>query len=134
MSDRIQALAFNELSAALTLFVEEHVLLSVRERIARRLVAVVGQEVRREIGESLRRAAAGRREYAERIPEHKPGETSPNPSLAAMKETLFAEASCYESAALIVEDPHHVMGAVPSWRWTDEEVASLYPPKEATDG
>lgn len=105
----------------------------IADRIAR-IVEEREQGLRKQIVESLRRAAAGRREYAERVPEHKAGETSPNPSLSAMQETLLAEAACYESAALIAQDPHHVMAAVPSWRWTDEEVASLYPPKEAADG
>jgi hypothetical protein len=91
-------------------------------------------EARSQIAASLKRAAAGRREYAEGVPERKAGATASDASLAEMRETLLSEAACYESVAQIVEDPRYVMGAVPSWRWTDDEVASLYPSKESTDG
>lgn len=133
MADRIEALAFNELTSALS-DVDRFVALSERQEITRRIVTVVGQEVRREIAESLRRAAAGRREYAERTPEPSPELAAKDKALAEIKGTLLTEADCYEACAYIIEDPRNVMSAIPSWRWTDDEVASLYPPKEATDG
>lgn len=128
MPDRLHALAFNELSAALSMY-SRFVLLSEREEITRRVVGVA----RAEIAANLRRAAAGRREYAEGLPERKAGATAPDASLAEMRETLLSEATSYETAALIVEDPSHLMGAVPSWRWTDEETASIYPRGESAD-
>jgi hypothetical protein len=101
----------------------------IADRVAR-AVEKREQEIRDQTVANLRRAAAGRREYAEGLPERKAGATVPDASLAEMRETLLSEAACYETAALIVEDPSHLMGAVPSWRWTDEEAASIHPPKE----
>lgn len=120
MPDRLHALVFNELSAALSMY-SRFVLLSEREEITRRIVGVAQTEV----AANLRRAAAGRREYAEGLPERKAGATAPDASLAEMRETLLTEAACYESAALIMEDPRRVMDVIPSWRWTDDEAASI---------
>lgn len=102
----------------------------IADRVAR-VVEQREQELRKQIVERLRRAAAGRREYAHGTPERKAGDDAPNPALARMRETLLTEAACFETAAQVVEDPRHLVGLVPSWRWTDEEAASL---KEAADG
>jgi hypothetical protein len=68
------------------------------------------------ISASLRRAAEGRREYAKAHPAHD-----------EIHKILIASATGYESAARIIDDPRNVMDVVPSWRWTDDELASLYP-------
>jgi hypothetical protein len=120
MPDRLHALAFNELSRALS-DAGRFVALSERDEITRRVVDVV----RGEIAADLKRAAAGRREYAAGIPERKHDGDDKGGHLTAMRQELLSEADHYESAALLVEDPRHLMGAVPSWRWTDVEVASL---------
>lgn len=92
------------------------------------------QAIRAEIAASLRRAAAGRREYAEGVPERKAGATAADANLAEMRDTLLREADRFDSCALLVEHPEHVMGLIPSWRWTNDELASLDPAKETTDG
>lgn len=81
------------------------------------------KHVRKTIADSLRRAAAGRLEYASRGPQDDEVYT-----------LLTRSAAYYESTADIVEDPRNVMDVIPSWRWTDEETASLYPPKETDRG
>ena len=52
MADRLHALAFNELSAALSMF-SRFVSLSEREEITRQLVAVVRGETSREVAERV---------------------------------------------------------------------------------
>lgn len=85
-----------------------------REALQALIDASIERIIRKKIVESLRRTAAGRREYAANAPDH-------------IREELEHEALGYEASAYIVEDPRHVMGAVPSWRWTDEETASICP-------
>ncbi len=70
---------------------------------------------------SLSAAAAGRREYAEAIPED---ET--NPSLAESRMLLLFEAGVLERAAAVVDgDRRPLYGWLPSWRWTDEMVERM---------
>ena len=62
-----------------------------------------------EIVALLERCAAGRREYAKGSPPE-------------MEEHLLHEASVFDQAARIAAgDIHSLCGALPSWRWTDEE-------------
>jgi hypothetical protein len=78
------------------------------------LAEVIAQSLRGEIVESLRRAASGRREYAA------------GGGQEEATALLLRCAECYESAARIIEDPRHLMSVIPSWRWTEEESASLH--------
>lgn len=94
------------------------------------ILPVAGEMIHADIAELFRRAAAGRREYAKRMPVRKAGMSVPDAHLAEAREMLLIEAACYESAALIVEDPRRVMDVIPSWRWTDDEAASIRMPEE----
>lgn len=85
-----------------------------REALQALIDASTERIIREKIAESLRRAAAGRREYAVNAPDH-------------IREELEREAVSYESCAHIVDDPRNVMDVIPSWRWTVEEAASIYP-------
>jgi hypothetical protein len=76
--------------------------------------------IRARIAASLRRAAEGRREYAAMFSgvvadEHR----------ADFDAASIRAASCYESAAAIIEDPANLLDVIPSWRWTDEETRSV---------
>jgi len=62
----------------------------------------------------LRHAAEGRREYADRAV---PGSQS--------HTLLLASAEGYEGAAQLIENPERLLDLIPSWRWTDEEHASI---------
>jgi acyl-CoA reductase-like NAD-dependent aldehyde dehydrogenase len=62
----------------------------------------------------LRRAAAGRREYA--------GHEDDGSEARAI---LLKSAEHYESAAWLLEDPRNMLDVMPSWMWTDEEHALL---------
>lgn len=59
------------------------------------------------IAADLRRAAEGRREYAERDADDAP--------------FLLMEAGAYHTAAAITMDRSHLLDVLPSWRWTGEE-------------
>jgi len=93
-----------------------------REQVQRLLEAaapVLERDIRDLIAASLRRAAEGRREYAASAAGHD-----------EIAEPLEMSARYYESAARIIEDPRHIMAVIPSWRWTEEESASLRNPPE----
>lgn len=79
---------------------------------------VIERDIRSRIAASLRRAAAGRREYAE-------GCDSDNPHLAEAHLRLRIAADCHESSAAIIEDPRHLLSVIPSWRWTPGEHDSI---------
>lgn len=72
--------------------------------------------IRAEVAADLRRAAAGRREYARTASKD-----------ADERDRVELAADAYESAAGIAEDPMRLLGLIPSWRWTAEETASVVP-------
>lgn len=77
----------------------------------------IEQDIRTRIAASLRRAAEGRREYAAGLGE--------DGTEGKTKATLLAAADAHDSSAHIAVDPRGIMSVIPSWRWTDEEHASL---------
>lgn len=89
---------------------------SLARHLLSKLLPEHERQVRVTIAASLRRAADGRREYAQSATED-----------SEIHERLTRSATYYESTAQIIEDPRTILGVIPSWRWTDEETASLYP-------
>ncbi|WP_055477622.1 hypothetical protein [Sphaerimonospora mesophila] len=82
------------------------------EAVAKRAVAIAEQaraEERARIIADLRRAAAGRREYAQGAP-------------VEARRALLVEAAAFDNAVKLVEgDVLTMTGLLPSWRWTAEE-------------
>jgi hypothetical protein len=76
---------------------------------------VIAAAERERIAAWLRRAAAGRREYASRGPDDH-----------EVKPMLELAASCCESAAQLITDPAHMLDVIPAWRWTEAEIADLH--------
>lgn len=78
------------------------------------------RDIRDRIAASLRRAAEGRREYAAPfygdIEDH-----------VAIRAQLEQAARAYESSAAIIEDPKNILGVIPSWRWTEDELKGIRP-------
>ena len=70
---------------------------------------------RERIAAWLTRAAAGRREYAASAPDDE------------NRARLELAAACCESAAKLITDPSHMLDVIPSWRFTDAEIADLIP-------
>ena len=77
------------------------------------------RDIRARIAASLRRAAEGRREYAATFPE------------SEAQRQLLMHAQGDESSAAIIENPARLLGVIPSWRWTEEEVASVRKDEES---
>ena len=77
------------------------------------IAAAVAAE-RQRICAQLRRAAAGRREYAGREDDG-----------SDARAILLKSAEHYESAVWLIEDPRNMLDVMPSWMWTDGENASL---------
>jgi hypothetical protein len=76
------------------------------------------RDIRARIAASLRRAADGRREYASGFPE------------SEAQRQLLMHAQGDESSAAIIENPAHLLGVIPSWRWTEWEAASVREDKD----
>jgi hypothetical protein len=72
------------------------------------------REIRARVAADLRRAAAGRREYARTASKD-----------ADERDRVEVAADAYESAAGIAEDPMQLLGLIPSWSWTAEEHAAV---------
>lgn len=83
---------------------------------ARRKAEAERDQLRAEVAASLRRVAAGRREYAA---------TGCKDADHGDRELLAAEA--HEVSAEIAENPARLLDLIPSWRWTAEEAASVLP-------
>lgn len=86
--------------------------------VDRRIGERVAAAERARIVAVLRRAAAGRREYAGRGGSE--GELG-----REIYDRLMLAAACYEGVAKLIEDPAHILDVIPAWRFTREEIASL---------
>lgn len=92
--------------------------------------ADVRKETRAGIAKLLREVAEGRREY---LGSYEKNPT--NPRLRQMRDALVSEISLLEAAAKIAEgDTEPLYGLLPSWRWTDQMTAALYPKPEEPRG
>lgn len=81
----------------------------IADRIAELAVPEIERQVRAKVTADMKRAAAGRRDYASRASEHIAAE-------------LEAEAAAYDTAARIAEAPTDVMWALlPLTMWTEED-------------
>lgn len=85
-----------------------------QREVDRRIEIAVATAERERIIAQLRRAAAGRREYA-----------GPDDNGGKGRAILLQSAEHYESAVWLIEDPRNMLDVMPSWMWTDEENASL---------
>lgn len=85
----------------------------LRER--RQARDAIERDVRARIAASLRRAAKGRREYMAE-------DDGASAAIDEMNRQLLALADCHDSCAAIIEDERNILSAVPSWRWTEEEL------------
>lgn len=81
------------------------------------------QEIRARIAADLRRAADGRREYAQ-------GYADVGKDDGYDRLTIAADV--FESAAAVAEDPARLRGLIPSWRWSAEEHAAVLPQERPT--